>query len=232
MIGDEFMKRAISLAIALVMIFAFACPAFAAGNDFVGSITYKDGPTLRSAIMEGERHDSCIVISSIAQAKAKSTDITQEERDLLLEVYEKLNDGSMDPGLGDNYVIRELVDINFKYLACRQIAEHQPKIKELEKPGVTITLVLGLDIAANEDIIVKAYKDGQWVDIKTTNNGDGTVTCEFEHFCPVAFCVNSDALQQGPVTGDNNQIFLWLGVMLAAAAGLVALLTVNRRRAA
>ena len=88
-------------------------------------------------------------------------------------------------------------------------------------------------MSKNFELKVFSYNDGQWTEIKNVvNNGDGTFTCEFEHFCPVAFCVNSDALQQGPVTGDNNQIFLWMGVMLAAAAGLVALLTVNRRRAA
>ena len=226
------MKRAISLAIAFVMIFAFACPAFAADNDFVGSITYKDGPPLMTAIMEGERHDSCIVISSIAQAKAKSTDITQEERDLLLEVYEKLNDGTMDPGIGDNYVIRELVDINFKYNACRQIPEHQPKIEALAKPGVTITLTLRLGIAASDEIIVKAYKDGSWIDIPTTNNGDGTVSCTFEHFCPVLFAVKGGSSSMPPQTGDvaGQQLALWIALMVVATAGLVSVIVVSSRK--
>ncbi len=228
------MKRAISLAIALVMIFAFACPAFAADNEFVGSITYKDSPVLVSAEMDGERHDSCIVVTSIAQAKAKTTDITQEERDLLLEVYEKLNDGSMDPGLGDDYVIRELVDINFKHAACRQITEHQPKIEELAKPDVTITLTLGLGIAASDDIIVKAYKEGKWVDIPTTNNGNGTVSCTFEHFCPVLFAVKGGSTSVPPQTGDvaGQQLALWISLMVVASAGVVTVIVLASRKKA
>ncbi len=228
------MKRAISLAIALVMIFAFACPAFAAENEFVGSITYKDGPVLVSAEINGEGVGECIVITSIGEAKAKTTDITQDERDLLLEVYEKLNDGSMDPGLGDGYVIRELFDINFAYNACRQDDDHGNKDEELAKPGVIITLTLKLGIAASDDIIVKAYKDGQWVDIKTTNNGDGTVTCEFEHFCPVLFAVNSGSSSQPPKTGDTmgQYLPLWIGLMVLCVAGIVTVSVVSSRKKA
>ena len=226
------MKRAISLAIAFVMIFAFACPAFAADNDFVGSITYKDGPVPVSVEIDGERHDACIIVSSIAQAKAKTTDITQEERDLLLEVYEKLNDGTMDPGLGDNYVIRELVDINFKHAACRQITEHQPKIEALAKPEVTLTLVLRLGIAASDEIIVKAYKEGKWIDIPTTNNGDGTVSCTFDHFCPVLFAVKGGSSSMPPQTGDvaGQQLALWIALMVVATAGLVSVIVVSSRK--
>lgn len=227
------MKRAISFAIAVVMIFAFACPAFAADNDFVGSITYKDGPAIVSVEIEGQRHDACVTISSIAQARAKSTDITQEERDLLLEVYEKLNDGTMDPGLGDDYVIRELVDINFKHAACRELSDHQPKIQELAKPEVTLTLVLRLGIAASDDIIVKAYKEGKWIDIETTNNGDGTVSCTFDHFCPVLFAVKgSGSSSVPPQTGDvaGQQLALWIGLMAVATAGLVSVIVVASRK--
>lgn len=228
------MKKVISLAVALVMIFAFACPAFAAENEFVSSITYKDGPFLVSAEMNGERHDSCIVITSISQAKAKTTDITQDERDLLLEVYDKLNDGTMDPGIGDGYVIRELVDVNFKYDDCRQVTDHQTKIEEIAEPKVNIKLTFDLGIGSRDDVIVKAYNDGQWVDVETTNNGNGIVSCVFEHFCPVLFAVKGGGSSLPPQTGDTagQYLPLWIGLMALSVAGIVTVIVVASRKKA
>ena len=107
------MKKIIALILALVLILAVAAPAFAA-STFVPSISYKDGPEIEDAEMNGENVGDCIVITSIQQAKDKSTDIYQEDRDLLLEVYEKLNSGEMKLPIEEDHVIRELLDVSFK----------------------------------------------------------------------------------------------------------------------
>ena len=223
------MKKLIAFAMVLMLCAAMVLPVCA--QEFVPSITYKDGLDAEKAIMNGENVADCIVVTSIKEANEKTTDITQESRDELLDVYKKLEDGSMKLPLEGDYVVIELVDISFAQKNCVETADHEHE-EYLVQAGNTVTIDLN-HIGKNFELKVFSYNDGQWTEIKNVvNNGDGTFTCEFEHFCPVAFCVNSDALQQGPVTGDNNQIFLWMGVMLAAAAGLVALLTVNRRRAA
>ena len=73
------------------------------------------------------------------------------------------------------------------------------------------------------------------------NNGDGTVTCVFEHFCPVAFCVevtedSGDNGESGgglnpPQTGDEmgGQMLIWISAMVLSMVGMVALLVYYRR---
>ena len=113
------MKKIISLVLVLVVCLSLACPAFAAETTFVPSISYKDGPDADSAKLKDENVGSCLVITSITEAKNKATDITQEDRDLLLDVYDQLKTGAMKLPLENNkYVIRELVDVNFKANAC------------------------------------------------------------------------------------------------------------------
>ena len=64
------------------------------------------------------------------------------------------------------------------------------------------------------------------------DNGDGTYTCVFEHFCPVVFCVEAGAVEEIPTTGETGNVFLWLVMMLAAAAVLAGVMSISRRRVA
>jgi LPXTG-motif cell wall-anchored protein len=225
------MKKLIVFAMVLMLCATMVLPVCAQEQEFVPSITYKDGLVVTEATMNGEDVSACIEVTSIKEAKEKTTDITQEARDELLEVYEKLSNGTLKLPLEGDYVVLELVDISFAQKACVETTDHE-HAAWLAKENNTVTIDLG-HMGKNFELKVFCYNDGQWVEIENVvNNGDGTFTCEFEHFCPVAFCVEGDALEQGPVTGDNSNLILWLGIMLAAAAGLVTVLAVNRRRAA
>ena len=73
------MKRSCVL-LALLLLAVLAMPAFAAENEFVPSITYKDGPEIEKAQQEKEDVTPCLVVTSIIQAKNKDTDIHQEDR--------------------------------------------------------------------------------------------------------------------------------------------------------
>ena len=223
------MKKLIVFAMVLMLCATMVLPVCA--QEFVPSITYKDGVDVAEATMDGQSVSGCVEVTSIKEANDKTTDITQAARDLLLEVYNKLTDGSMKLPLEGDYVIVELVDISFAHNACEENAEHD-HVNCLNQDNTTITVKLD-NMNGNHELRAFTYNDGQWTEIKNVvNNGDGTVTCEFEHFCPVAFCVEGDALEQGPATGDSSNLILWVGIMLAAAAGLVTVLTFNRRRAA
>lgn len=227
------MKKAICLLAVLVLCISLAVPAFAAEEEFVPSISYKGSPRLVSAAMNDENTKDCIVITSISQAKDKSTDIAQDERDLLLEVYGKLEDGSMTLPLKSGYVIRELVDINFKYNHCRVVDSHNQKDEELAKDDIQVTITLNLGIAKNVKLEVLQYKNNEWSAVEAKNNGDGTVTMVFEHFCPVAFAVydnisDSDLPLTGDVAGQN--LGLWIGLMVVAAAGLAAVVVISRKK--
>lgn len=182
------MKKLITLAVVLVLCMAVVLPAAAAG--FVPSITYKGSPDVEEGVMDEKDVSNCVVVTSIQQAREKSTDITQEERDLLLEVYEKLNDGSMTLPIDGEYVIRELVDVSFEHDDCRQKEDHDNKPAKLKEEKVTLTLDFELGVEKDAKLAVMTYIEGQWTDIEgVENNGDGTVTCVFEDICPVAFAV-------------------------------------------
>lgn len=216
------MKRVITLLLVAMLCMAMVLPAYAAEPGFVPSVTYKDGPEIASAEVGGEDRSDCLVITSIKKAKEKTTDITQDARDLLLDVYTQLRKEKVKLPLEHEYVVLELLDISFKQSAC--VEKDHGHVEELDKEGTTITVKFELDVDKNMQLDVLTYTDGKWEKIKSVvNNGDGTVICEFEHFCPVAFCVPA-AQYEGPTqTGDNAQIAMWLFLMAAALAGIVVL---------
>lgn len=228
------MKKVLCLLISLVLCIGMVMPVLAAENNFVPSVTYKDGPGVTDATMNDEDVDDCVVVTTIEEAENKSTDISQDDRDLLLEVYEELKNGNMELPLEDDYVIRDLVDVSFEYEDCREIEEHGHKDEKLKEEGVTLTVTFELGVGPYEDVVVVAYIDGQWVAIEdVTNNGDGTVTCVFEDICPVAFAVKEKSGANNPATGDQtgNQMVFFVGAMVLSAAGIVALLATKARKA-
>ena len=226
------MKKIISLVLVLLLCLSLACPAFAAGTTFVPSISYKDDPDPESAEMNDENVIGCLEVTSITEAKDKSTDITQEDRDLLLDVYGDLKDGSMKLPLQGDYVIRELVDVSFKQSVCVE-PNHGHK-EWLAQDDTTITVKFDLGVAAGVDVEVLTYINGQWQPIKSVkNNGDGTVTCVFEDICPVAFCVEGNKTDIPAQTGDTvgQNLILWVVLMVASLAAVVVLLVRRRKHA-
>lgn len=225
------MRKVLCLFAAVLMCAMLVCPALAATDTFVPSIGYKDGPDIEDATMNGEEIDDCLVVSSLKQAEEKTTDISQEDRDLLLDVYEQLSNGSMElPLEHENYVIRELVDVSFEKSDCVD-KDHGHK-EWLAEEGNTITITFDLGVKDTTDVVVLVYVDGQWVSAESVvNNGDGTITCVLEDICPVAFVVDANAEEEPPKTGDQagNDLLLWAVLMTASAAAIVVL-SVQRRR--
>lgn len=193
------MKKVLSLAITLALFVSLTISAFAAENTFVPSITYKDGPDITSAEMDGNDISKCLIITTLKDAEEKSTDITQDERDTLQKVYEDLKDGTTTLPTDDNYVIRELIDLSFKHNECREIEEHGHKDQKLKEDGITLTTDFDLGVSQNDEILVFVFIDGAWQPIESVkNNGDGTITCAFEDICPVAFAVKQPATSMVP----------------------------------
>lgn len=222
------MKKGIVVIALLAICMSLVCPAFAAEDTFVPSIGYKDGPEIIDAELETEDVEACLVVTSLKGAAEKTTDISQAARDLLLQVYEKLNSGEMKLPGADGYVIRELVDVSWKQIGC--VEEKHTHEDDLEKEGVVVNIDLEMGIDANTDILVYAYRDGQWALIESAkNNGDGTVTCVFEHFCPVAFAVREQT--GGSQTGDTarGSLILW-GVLMAVSLVAIVVLAIRRKK--
>lgn len=225
------MRKVMCLIFVLAFCLTLACPVFA--DTFVPSISYKDGPDIEDAEMGDETVTDCLVVTSIKEAEEKSTDITQEERDLLLEVYDELDSGDMELPVEDgDYVVRELVDVSFKNEDCI-VPEHGHK-EELAEDGTTVTIRFDLGVKPSTDVVVLVYIDGQWVPVEdVTNNGDGTVTCVFEDICPVAFCVEADAEIPPAQTGDleGRNLILWFALMGASFCGILVLVLLRRKTA-
>lgn len=225
------MRRVICLVAVLLLSVMLTVPAFAAEDTFVPSISYKDGPEVVEAEQNGQDTTGCVEVTSLKEAKEKTTDIYQEDRDLLWETYEKLNDGSMElPLENKDSVVRELVDVSFLKTDCVE-ASHGHK-EWLAKENNTIEVVFDLGVKKGVDLEVFAYVNGEWTPVKSVeNNGDGTVTCVFEDFCPVAFCVESQSTVTPPKTGDTMgaDMMLWI-VLLVVSLGATVVLVINRRR--
>ncbi|MBQ2928105.1 MAG: hypothetical protein IJD98_05985 [Oscillospiraceae bacterium] len=220
------MRKILSLTLALVLCCSLAVTATA--TEFVPSISYKDGPVIVSAQMQEESVKDCLVVTSIMAAKEKKTDIPQESRDLLLDVYEKLDNGTMKlPMEKDGYVVRELVDISFAESACVQPDHGHDTWLAEEKNTIRITVKLG--VAAATKVAVLAYVGDTWVPAaEVVNNGDGTVSCVMEELCPVAFCVGAHAERPSPSTGDRLGMLL-MPMLVVAVASMAVLATIRFR---
>lgn len=222
------MKKIISVIAVLALSAALLVPAFAAEGEFVPSISYKDGPEITEATMDGWDVASCLVITSLKRAVEKSTDITQEARDLLLDVYGKLVSGQMKLPMEEDYTIRELVDISWKQSAC--VENPHSHASDLNADGTSVTVSFGLGAGSVDDLLVFAYRDGEWSAVEIVDMDDqGNVTCLFEHFCPVAFCVKNEKNTDPTDDISGNSLLLWF-ILLAVSSAAVVVMSANRRR--
>lgn len=239
------MKKLIAILTALLICVSLAVPAAAAKADFVPSISVKPAPNVvtfndpegvpaigtivgADGSVVGYLRQECLIVTAVADAKS-STEIPSAARTLLLEVYDKLTSGDMTIPYEKhgknldalNMVIRDLYDASWR-------CEDHPDVVAPE--GVTFQITFDLGVKANQTVYTMTYKNNEWNPIvSTTNNGDGTVTCVFEHLCPVEFSVEGDS--SSSQTGDLGNEPLWALMALGALAAIVILTVVYRKDA-
>ncbi len=225
------MRRILSMVCAVLLCMTLACPVLAAAGDFAPSISYKDGPAIEGAEMNGMDVSDSMAVSSIKNIMDQSTNISQEDRELLLEVYEKISNGTMKVPMKSGYEIRELVDVSFTQGG--NAADYKDWLNE---EGNTITMKFALGVKRGTRVQVFSYADGAWIEAEDVkNNGDTTVTVVFEHLCPVVFCVEKDSpsFWEGPPrTGDmmGQQLTVWIALMAVSVAALIAVVVIYRRK--
>ncbi len=265
------MKKLLSIALAIMMTLTISVSAMAANVDFVSSIANKGAPDIviteeddsgrkivghlrgpNDEILSTEYED-CIIITPIGDVDT-STDIPSDAKDKLIFVYEELNkadtnlsdicpelDDIVKDKLGDDkdandLVIRDLFDISEK---CEDLNTHLPTDDSY------IRLSFNLNIPKDTFVTTIVYVDGEWIPVNTVNNGDGTISCDFNKFGQVAFLVPADADKNTgtdsdntnngtndgtdtdnktdvPVTGDSSQsqLILWVAVMGASLTAM------------
>lgn len=240
------MKRMLSLITLLALCAVLVCPVMA--SEFVPSITYKGSPELVTYVDDegkvvigqivdengnvlGVLHEHCLVVTAVSRAK-RSDLIPEDAKEQLLWVYDELKSGDMEIPYdtlfadleGRKMVIRDLFDASW-------LCEEHPEI--VAPKGVYVVLTFKLGVSKDADVYVVTYKNDQWNNIvDVVNNGDGTVTCTFEDFCPIAFAVPYGSDKPPAQTGDPAAITLWVTLLCVSAAALVAVVALSRRKKA
>lgn len=247
------MKKAIVLLFVLALCMALTCPVFAAQDDFVPSITYKGEPEIvpvkdpdgKPAVgityeetkidqIISHIYDGCLVITPVSEVES-SEEIPDAAAQQLKDVYEALVSGEMKlpydkvPGYnGENMVILELVDAS--WLCGTDLSDHDHPT-EVEPEGIVFDIIFDLGVSEFANVVVMTYNNDEWNPIdKVVNNGDGTVTCTFEHLCPVAISVSEAYNDSPPQTGDNSNVWILFVVMIVALVGIVAVAVVGFRK--
>lgn len=246
------MKKAIVLLFALALCMALACPAFAAQDDFVPSITYKGEPEIVPVVDPDGKpaigttyeevpediisyvYDGCLIVTPVAEVDT-SEEIPEEAAETLKYVYEALVSGEMklpydkvEGYSGQDMVILELVDAT--WLCGTPTSDHDHPT-EVAPEGILFDITFELGVSEFAEVVVMTYHDGEWAPIeKVVNNGDGTVTCTFEHLCPVAFSVSEDYNDAPPQTGDGSNVWILFVVMIVALAGIVVVAVLGFRK--
>lgn len=223
------MKRIVSAFIAIIMIMSLSCAAFAAEHDFVPSISEKGEPDLvgiqliKDGEVVGTIDATCLLLTAISRVNL-SEEIPDDAADLLLQVYKALVNGTSKlPGEeNEELVIRDMLDVS---LICEECAAL------LAQDGVTLQLVFNLGVADTDVVKAFSFKNEKWNAIPTVNNGDGTVTCTFEHLCPVVFAIST--MNDADDTGDafRSELIFWSIAMMASAAALVVVISRRKARA-
>ena len=183
------MKKLLIIAAVLALLCTVAVLPAGADDAAVPSPTHLE-PEIKQADLNGLALEACIEITTVQQAEEKATDITQEERDVLLDAYNALVDGTESLPIEGEYVVREIVDVSFKKEACRDQEDHGRKDELLKQEDAVLTIDFDMGVEPEAEVCVMTYINGVWEEIiSVENNGDGTVTCVFADLCPVAFAV-------------------------------------------
>lgn len=246
------MKKLVSVLIVLVMCLGVVVPAGATEGEFVPSITYKPNPEIVPVMDEtGEEaigvirdesgeiidyvdHD-CLVITPIAHVWDPEIELPADVEQLLTFVYEELNNDNMeipyekhDAGLdAENMVIRDLFDARW---SCE---DHRIMI---EKKGVVFEITFDLGVMPDVQIFAMTYDEEtkEWSPVvNTVNNGDGTVTCTFEHLCAIEFSMPVAAAAVPVDDVPSVNVLPWvITLLLAAAAGFFIILFAKKKKKA
>lgn len=243
------MRKFLSMMMVLVMCLCIAAPAYAAGDDFVPSIVYKPSPDIVAVEDEnGEEaigvvrdesgeimdyiEEACLIVTPIAYIWDEEIEVPEEVETLLTFVYEGLNSHDMEIPYdkhganfdAGNMVIRDLFDARW---SC------EDHFTMIEKDGVVFEITFDMGVEPDAEIYAMSYDEEtkEWSPIeKTVNNGDGTVTCTFEHLCAIEFSMPLVAATVPEEDVSNFNVIPWIIVLILAAASAVCIVIVKSKK--
>ena len=228
------MRRIFAVLFVLLVSIGSVLPVFAANGDFAPSIEYKDGPTVVSGSLGEEDVTKCLVVTTVLTAINKSTDVSDEVRQRLLDLYEQLtreNDPMKLP-LKYDYTILELIDISYHYSECSEDRDHGHKGTRGGSDNMMLNVCLKLDVSLEAGAKVLSYDNGQWGVLPFETLEDGAISFVVEKEGPVAITVPRGYTGDTPQTGDQigNNLVLWVILLSVSAAALVAVTVLAKRK--
>lgn len=170
--------------------------------DGTGAVDIADMPVIevknenQEVVYQAPVVDLVVTAVSQVQADDSSLVISEEAAEILKEAYEQLNDEDFrlaekipeqieqlkDMGLDEENVNAAVVTALFDVTVLTEELETY-----LAEEGHTVDLTFKADVPAGHTVVVMVYKESKWQLIENVAvNGDGTITCTFAHFCPVA----------------------------------------------
>lgn len=162
------MKKAFVLALALVLTMGLAVPAAAVGTASPTAPTTSEtttAPLPEVTTTEVTAEDGTVIV--VEPVEATDTKLAEEEKAELATAQTALGDAA-PAGMKAQYFF--YVRVYAQDDATKKVA---PATITIKLEGVT-------------EVVVKQFVDGKWVELKSTVNGDGTVTIEGVVDAPMA----------------------------------------------
>lgn len=186
------MKKFYAYLMSIIMIAGCALPAYAAEEDFVPSVTYKDAPGIISiGDEEGENgakniigyvldengsvmsieYDGCLWVVSLEEALDEESDISDAVRDLLLDTYNDFAEGEtklsdINEELNNRVADKFGKDTDADKLVIKDLfylyAACEDLNEHLPPEKTTIDLTFDVDIPSGSFVQVLTYVNGEW----------------------------------------------------------------------
>ena len=103
----------------------------------------------------------------------------------------------------------------------------------LEPEGVVLELTFDLGVVADAEIFVQTYDEAanEWSPIvSVVNNGDGTVTCVFEHLCAIEFSMPVAGASVPAEEVQSPSMLPWIIALIVAIIAFIIILIAKKEK--
>lgn len=211
-------------------------------EDTVALIIHTETNNIAHEISHSE-----IVITSVAKME-ESKKIPKEAKEDLEKAYKDFSDKNkkidkvvpaevtkaitedVKKEIGEDKTVNDLIVRDLFDVSLLEDEHHETLIDDEHH----LLLTFNLGVKKGEFITTIKFnpETDKWETIRsTTNNGDGTVTCEFDHLCPVAFLVERTESNSAQTGDASVSLYVWVAIAAAAAALIVVLVVAKNRKA-
>ena len=240
------MKKAISLVLAVFMMFSICVSAFAAEGDFRPSVDSKDHPVIVPQLFNGVSFDALILDENNEVIEGIYL-VTEENEDgeIIVTAYseieiadERVNTVYFQASYKDILDARSLKELNElipvgmivrDFFDITLVGAYNDIFKEGKK--LQIRFDIGAELKDKIMALTRCSDESGWEFVESvTINSDGSITVIFDKLCPIIFLTEQSNLVTSPATSDFSTVALW---SLAAIFGIgsVCMLVTSKKRA-